>query len=378
MTSIARNLITHRAIKNEVVLPQKPAKEQWVSRDITNRQGHDGKWREHRRIKAMSWPKSFLSSAVTSDMTPQADSHDSSARSSIPEEVEGKPIDFQKSSSTRPLFPSHSIGRLLGDCEETPVVAEKSVTCKLNQLSKASLTSKVNYKRWSVDEELSIQSNSRENDSAGKNIGYRRAKGGLRDLIRLHEEEIARASGAPKVCAKKPKHEEIRPCSSFFGFEDCHGQPVNDSRLSEIDKGKDSFIEKQQGRQVLTESSLVDPDRTELPAERGAPQQQQVEVVEKSTSTDFIDSSLPTELELKLKKQVAEKEDFIHLLLQEKENLLCKLEEQKKVANAYQKLEDRYRRKVFDLEKVLLSCRCGALESKSPSEQDLSKHLLNG
>jgi len=98
----------------------------------------------------------------------------------------------------------------------------------------------------------------------------------------------------------------------------------------------------------------------------------------KSTSTEFPDSVSPTKLEIELNKQVAEKDEFISLLVQEKENLLSKLEEQKKVANAYQKLEDRYRRKVFELEKVLHSCRCGALGLKSPSEQDLTKSFFNG
>ena len=40
------------------------------------------------------------------------------------------------------------------------------------------------------------------------------------------------------------------------------------------------------------------------------------------------------------------------------EDLIRKLEEQKKVANAYQKLEDRYRRKVYELQRIMKSCMC--------------------
>ncbi|XP_057301599.1 uncharacterized protein LOC130636036 isoform X2 [Hydractinia symbiolongicarpus] len=42
----------------------------------------------------------------------------------------------------------------------------------------------------------------------------------------------------------------------------------------------------------------------------------------------------------------------------ERRKLLKKLEEQKKVANAYQKLEDRYRRKVCSLQKAMRTCSC--------------------
>ena len=376
MTSFTRTLISHRAIKNEAMFPQKAAREQWISRDIGSKQCHDGKWREYRNAKAMSWPKSFLSSVVTPGMTSQTD-FQSSTKCIIPEEAEGTASDIRKFSQTKPLLPNHSIGRLLGEYEKTPVLTESSATHRLDRTNETPVGSKSTYKRWSIDEELSIQSSSRENNNAGKNVAYRRAKGGLKDLIRLHEEEIARASGTPKACAKRLKHEDVRQYSNLSGFEDLHVQTSNNSKLLDVDKRKEVFIEKQQGRH-LVESSFTDGDGNQLLTEKGGLQQQQVQFIEKGTSTDFPDVLSPTELELELKKQVNEKDDLISLLSQEKENLLCKLEEQKKVANAYQKLEDRYRRKVFELEKVLLSCRCGALGSKSPSEQDLTKHFLNG
>ena len=42
-----------------------------------------------------------------------------------------------------------------------------------------------------------------------------------------------------------------------------------------------------------------------------------------------------------------------------------KYEEQQKVANAYQKLEDRYRRRVEELQGTLLQCRCSYAEERT-------------
>ena len=42
----------------------------------------------------------------------------------------------------------------------------------------------------------------------------------------------------------------------------------------------------------------------------------------------------------------------------EKRELKQKYEEQRKVANAYQKLEDRYRRRVHELQEALSGCTC--------------------
>lgn len=359
------------------MLSQKGAREQWLGRDITYRQNRDGNWRDNRRTKAMSWPKSFLSFVVTSNATPNGDCNDS-VQVSIPEETEGHAAVFQKSPPLQQAFPSHSVERLPGDLDNGKMPFERGVISKMNRFSENSLPNNAKYKRWSVDEELSAQPNSRENNSSGKSVSYRRAKGGLRDLIRLHEEEIARASGTPKSSAKKPKHDDTRQCPNLFNVEEYPIQFSYDSKLVDIDRDRDTFIEKNQGRKFLTNNIPVGSDRNDLSTEKENIWQQEVEYAEKSTSTEFPDSVSPTKLEIELNKQVAEKDEFISLLVQEKENLLSKLEEQKKVANAYQKLEDRYRRKVFELEKVLHSCRCGALGLKSPSEQDLTKSFFNG
>ena len=374
MKSITRSLVAHTATKSDVMLSQKGAREQWLGRDITYRQNHDGNWRDNRRTKAMSWPKSILSFVVTSNAAPNGDCNDS-IQVSIPEETDGHTAGFQKSPPVQQVFPSHSIGRPPGELEDGKIPI---VTSKMNRFNENSLSNNAKYKRWSVDEELSVQSNSRESNNPGKNVSYRRARGGLRDLIRLHEEEIARASGPPKSSAKKPKHEDMRQYPNLFNVEEYPTQFSHDSKLVDIDRERDTLTEKQHGRKFLTNNIPMGSDRNDLSTEKENILQQEVEYAEKSTSTDFPDSVSPTKLEIELNKQVAEKDEYISSLLQEKENLLSKLEEQKKVANAYQKLEDRYRRKVFELEKVLHSCRCGALGLKSPSEQDLTKNFVNG
>ena len=365
--------MSHWALTAEAMVPHKTTEDQWMSNSVARRATHDDQWREYRRNKAMSWPKSFLSS----DMTLQVDCQGSSRMNVVGNaeqqaEVEGPLLNKQS-------FLGRSIGRLLEETKEASELEESSITSRMKRLNEATSHNKINYKRWSVDNELSIQPNSKENNSTEKHVGYRRAKGGLRDLIRLHEEEIARAAGAPKAFAKRPKHDESRTLSNPCSFDDYLVEPIHDTIPPDIDKGRDVLVEKQrQAKHSVAESVVIDINSNEyLATERGLYRQQRIEFSDKSTSMDENDTSLPTEIELELSKQVSEKDQLINTLLQEKEDLLCKLEEQKKVANAYQKLEDRYRRKVFELEKVLLSCSCGVLESKSTSEQDLTKHFAN-
>ncbi|XP_012562517.2 uncharacterized protein LOC101239711 isoform X1 [Hydra vulgaris] len=59
------------------------------------------------------------------------------------------------------------------------------------------------------------------------------------------------------------------------------------------------------------------------------------------------------------------------------DDLIRKLEEQKKVANAYQKLEDRYRRKVFDLQKMMKSCTCTRRSAKDYLFENGCNSLIN-
>lgn len=59
-----------------------------------------------------------------------------------------------------------------------------------------------------------------------------------------------------------------------------------------------------------------------------------------------------------IEKLKAENKELIAKYEAEKRELKQKYEEQRKVANAYQKLEDRYRRRVHELQEALSSCTC--------------------
>ncbi|XP_065644474.1 uncharacterized protein LOC101239711 isoform X2 [Hydra vulgaris] len=59
------------------------------------------------------------------------------------------------------------------------------------------------------------------------------------------------------------------------------------------------------------------------------------------------------------------------------DDLIRKLEEQKKVANAYQKLEDRYRRKVFELQKMMKSCTCTSRSARDYLFENGCNSLIN-
>lgn len=373
MTAIRKSFQSHRALITESMLPYKAM----ISGGITYRPAHDDKWREFRKSKALSWPKSFTTSVSNAETASNSDCQDSTQKSLS---EDGKQIDdCDKAFVTKQVILGHSMGSLSEEHEDLQNSGEDSISRRFSRFAEASLHSNINSKRWSIDEELNIQPGNKEKSNTDKNVGPRRVKGGLRDLIRLHEEEIARASGTSQAYAKRPKHEALLQLSNPYSFDENLGQTVSDSK-DDANTGKVLVLSTEKGqnqsRTSPAEVTLAKIDANErLPKERGLLQQDQFELLDKSTETDDVDNGLPSELELELKRQILEKESLINSLLKDKEDLLGKLEEQKKVANAYQKLEDRYRRKVFELEKVLLACNCGGLESKSFSDQDLSKHL---
>ena len=72
----------------------------------------------------------------------------------------------------------------------------------------------------------------------------------------------------------------------------------------------------------------------------------------------------------KLKK---ERQETIEMFESDKRELWLKYEEQKKVANAYQKLEDRYRRRVHELQEALANCTC----HNSLVVTENTPHILN-
>lgn len=57
---------------------------------------------------------------------------------------------------------------------------------------------------------------------------------------------------------------------------------------------------------------------------------------------------------------VSEKEAMRQAFEEERQQLNKKLMEQQKVANAYQKLEDRYRKKVYELQRAMKMCTCAS------------------
>ena len=377
MESMVQKTLPHRTLKADDMLPYKAIKDQWKSGDVNFRSSYDGKWQEYRKTKAMSWPKPIASSISSSEMVPQLQCADS-RHGRLAEDTKQN-IEPEEKHINKYQFSGFSLSRLREETEEPQPLQNKSVAMQLSKLDEASVYSRVNNKRWSVDEDVRIQLGNRDKSTAEKNVTLRRTKGGLRELIKLHEEEIARASGAPQVVAKRPKHEDLL-LSNSCSFDDCYLQPANEIHRSiDASQLKEHLTENLNvERSCATENFFANSDQSEATSQAQGPcQQRRVELVDKCIATDDSTVKLIQELNIELKNEISEKDDMVNLLLKEKEDLLCKLEEQKKVANAYQKLEDRYRRKVFELEKLLLSCSCGGLESKILSDQDLSRPIAN-
>eukprot|EP00794_Sanderia_malayensis_P006410 gene6410-7141_t len=202
--------------------------------------------------------------------------------------------------------------------------------------------------------EVDISDNTKQWDqhenNESKGCVYRRATGSLRNLIRLHEDEIARASGEYvrgakqiKVSPKVPKQISIdRPDAEVI------------SKRSSVEKRKSKV-------DVL---NINEDGSTDFSSSKRKPS---VNIIPKQPlwPHDKADKCTVTEPDLnemytcgKTSELIVEREEEIRRLITENKELSRKLDEQKKVANAYQKLEDRYRKKVYKLEKIISKCTC--------------------
>ena len=93
---------------------------------------------------------------------------------------------------------------------------------------------------------------------------------------------------------------------------------------------------------------------------------------QRTDSTTTVESAVQTEVnglersasfrrnEKRVRELMVENETIRKDFEEERDDLTKKLQEQKKVANAYQKLEDRYRRKVYELQKAMKMCTCSS------------------
>ena len=333
-------------------------KDKWPGNVVHRRENRDFRWQDWRKEKAMSWPKSF---ATVSDIPDVIRSHQQDAvNHDIGNEAE----------RIMPRMKFHhgrSMGRLVEDPDE----------CKLHLDSPLLFDQSSGIKnRQNLSDDSNKDSNDIDNAVADKSSRFRKARGGLRDLIRLHEEEIARASGSKQIYAKRPKHEDIPQAQSSCLSEE-EGR-INHEKVPS-DEGVIDYGESETKDNMFMENKAMVFETTTPTASfvnvTGVNIPSNLPRMDKSTSTEDIELRLREDIALSVDKKIMEKEDLINNLLQEKESLVVKLEEQRKVANAYQKLEDRYRRRVYDLEKMMFSCTCGVLDSRSASEQDLAKTL---
>ena len=84
--------------------------------------------------------------------------------------------------------------------------------------------------------------------------------------------------------------------------------------------------------------------------------------VHNTNKNDYLDKLKTCMKQMKLLTK--EKDDLEKNFERERRDWKRKYEEQQKVANAYQKLEDRYRRQVQELQEALKQCRCTDIEAK--------------
>ena len=373
MSGAGRYKAASTALQQASKPPATTIKETWIGGAVQRRENHDNKWHEYRRTKAMSWPKSMIAAEPGKDdmhhPTQEQDSEKKDINSNVTYAWE------------RPLSRKHvnfgrSMGRLL---EETDCNASNQIETSTFDAQVKDITDRTNA------EGLYIHSQGQnENENPIVSSGYRRSKGGLRNLIKLHEEEIARASGA-QAFAKRPKREDwlTSTSGSFDENQTCIGEESVYNATAAIPQG---FVDKQLNSASSRPSSVCLTEGVKIAAEADensilsetpqlkASNSSKVEKDDKSTFTG--DDEQQIELETMYNEKLREKDMLIETLTIEKEELLSKFEEQKKVANAYQKLEDRYRRKVFDLEKMMFSCTCGAVDSRNASNHDIASTFV--
>eukprot|EP00795_Rhopilema_esculentum_P016686 gene16686-8128_t len=335
-----------------------PVKDKWLGNVVQRRENRDFRWQDWRKEKALSWPKSF---ATVPDIPDVIRSHQQDAvNQNIDNEAE-------RHMPRMNFLHGRSMGRLLEDPDE----------CKL-YLDSPLLFDKSNgiKNRQNLSDDSTKDANDIDNALTDKNSRFRKARGGLRDLIRLHEEEIARASGSKQIYAKRPKHEDMLQAQSSCLSEE-EGR-INHEKIPS-DEGVIDYVKSETKDNMFVENKAMVFETTTPTASfvnvTSMNIASNLPKMDKSTSTEDIELHLREDIALSFDKKIMEKEDLINTLIQEKESLVVKLEEQRKVANAYQKLEDRYRRRVYDLEKMMFSCTCGVLDSRSTSEQDLTKTL---
>ncbi len=197
----------------------------------------------------------------------------------------------------------------------------------------------------------------------------RRATGCLRNLIRLHEDEIARASGD----FKRAKSDTFLQSSSI-SVEGITERP-NNSKISNIYKNTQKGAFEYQvncNYSEFLEDSRNSPSLLPHDVQSIATNFSCSIKVDKSTFTEmcFVDDGSCAEKN----KRIAESEEEVSRLVSQRDELLLQLEEQKKVANAYQKLENRYRKKVYELERIVNNCTCGGcMNGKTPRHPEGSK-----
>eukprot|EP00112_Aurelia_sp_Birch-Aquarium-sp1_P025045 Seg815.3 transcript_id=Seg815.3/GoldUCD/mRNA.D3Y31 product="hypothetical protein" protein_id=Seg815.3/GoldUCD/D3Y31 len=374
MSGAGRYMAANAALQQASKPPATTMKETWIGDAVQRRENRDNKWYEHRRTKAMSWPKSMIAvEPGTDDMHHPINEQDSEKR------------DINSNVAyawERPLGRKHvnfgrSMGRLL---EETECNA-------FNQIETTTFDTQMKdtIDRTNGEESSMHSQGQNESENPILSSGYRRSKGGLRNLIKLHEEEIARASGAQGF-AKRPKREEWQTSrsGSFDENQACIGEEGVHNITAAIPQ---SFVDKQLNSTSSRPSSMYVIEGPNIAAEadeisilsetKELKKAKSLEANKDDKSTFTGDDEEQVELETIYNEKFREKDLLIEALTLEKEELLSKFEEQKKVANAYQKLEDRYRRKVFDLEKMMFSCTCGVVDSRNASNHDIASTFVS-